>query len=399
MKKKIVFLLSWTLMSMQLCAQVNPKPGFVITNNGDTIRGVIDFRTNERLAKQCDFWAAGETKGETYKPGDIEGFRFDNGGKYFVTRRLNVTGTPELYFAEFMVQGMMNLYCVAYNQDEYFFFEREDGEMAQLTKRAFFTSASIHEQGSRVEEQREQYGKVKLLLKDSWKAAEEIKGDDVSRKQLVNAVRDYHKDVCTDGSSCMVYEYNEKSDGPKNHFKAIAGYSYYTHERTAYQTLEDENYSGSTFEAGLGFETELERVTKGGALELCVVYSPQASFKHHTMVRGGHESSYTIYKKARCMGSIGLLKRYGKGKIVPLIRVGGFYVLHLGNKEERYYMSKKIVDKDWEQTNHFGAYIGGGVEMALGKHAARLHADLFKSLESSGKGNMMKFGVTAEYVL
>ena len=154
MKKKIVFLLSWTLMSMQLCAQVNPKPGFVITNNGDTIRGVIDFRTNERLAKQCDFWAAGETKGETYKPGDIEGFRFDNGGKYFVTRRLNVTGTPELYFAEFMVQGMMNLYCVAYNQDEYFFFEREDGEMAQLTKRAFFTSASIHEQSSRVEEQR-----------------------------------------------------------------------------------------------------------------------------------------------------------------------------------------------------------------------------------------------------
>ena len=36
-------------------AQTNPKPGFIITNNGDTIRGVIDFRTNEKLSKQCDF--------------------------------------------------------------------------------------------------------------------------------------------------------------------------------------------------------------------------------------------------------------------------------------------------------------------------------------------------------
>ena len=71
-------------------AQTNPKPGYVITNNGDTIRGNVDFRTNEKLSKQYVFWADGGSGGMTYKPGDIEGFRFDNGGKYFVTRRLNV---------------------------------------------------------------------------------------------------------------------------------------------------------------------------------------------------------------------------------------------------------------------------------------------------------------------
>jgi len=32
-------------------AQTNPKPGYVIKNNGDTIRGNIDFRTNEKLSK------------------------------------------------------------------------------------------------------------------------------------------------------------------------------------------------------------------------------------------------------------------------------------------------------------------------------------------------------------
>ena len=102
----------FALSATMTMAQANPKPGYVITNKGDTIRGNIDFRTNERLSKQCVFWADGGSGSKTYKPGDIEGFRCDNGGKYFVTRRLNVTSEPELYFAEFMVQGMMNLYSV-----------------------------------------------------------------------------------------------------------------------------------------------------------------------------------------------------------------------------------------------------------------------------------------------
>ncbi len=134
MRKSIIsFLLA--IIATATMAQTNPKTGYVITNTGDTIRGVIDFRTNEKLSKQCEFWANGERGSKVYQPGDIEGFRFDNNGKYFVARRLNVTGTPELYFAEFMVQGKMNLYCVTFKGDEYYFFEREDGEMAELTNR------------------------------------------------------------------------------------------------------------------------------------------------------------------------------------------------------------------------------------------------------------------------
>ena len=83
MRKSIIsFLLA--IITTATMAQTNPKPGYVITNTGDTIRGVIDFRTNEKLSKQCQFWANGEKEGKVYLPGDIEGFRFDNNGKYFV---------------------------------------------------------------------------------------------------------------------------------------------------------------------------------------------------------------------------------------------------------------------------------------------------------------------------
>ena len=43
MKKVIFFfLLSLATMPLQLTAQVNPQKGYVITNEGDTIRGTID---------------------------------------------------------------------------------------------------------------------------------------------------------------------------------------------------------------------------------------------------------------------------------------------------------------------------------------------------------------------
>lgn len=395
--KKIFFLaLLTTFMSVQIRAQVNPKPGFIITNHGDTIRGNIDFRTNERLSKQCDFWADGANEGNTYKPGDIEAFRFDDGGKYFVTRRLNVTGEPELYFAEFMVQGKMNLYCVACDSKEHFFFEREDGEMAQLTNR--LSIRDMQDEINNLQDKREQYGKVKMLLKDSWKAVEDMNQKDLTRRKLVDVVRDYHHDVCTDGSTCMVYEYKEKADKPKLHIKAFAGYAYYSQEKTENQKLEDENYPGSALEIGLGLEMDFKRVMNGLSVELGVAYSPKTKSEHDVMILGGREPSHTIYEMGRLILSLGGVKCFGNGKWLPLVRGGGFYVSNFGNQETRYYMSKKMIDVSWDNTIHSGVYLGAGVQTALGKHYARLHADLYKSISKSSS-NMMKWGLTAEFVL
>lgn len=400
MKKVFYALCSLFLSASISMAQTNPQPGFIITNTGDTVRGTIDFRTNEMLSKQCVFQANGESDFKTFNPGDIESFRFNHNGKYFVTRRLNIYGEPQLYFAEFMVEGLMNLYCVADKYAEYYFFEREDGEMALLTDRSLLSSSTIQDERNYFKEKQEQYGKVKLLLQESWKAVEDMSETEMSRKKLINVVRDYHDEVCTDGSSCLIYEYKEESDKMKNHVKAFVGYAYYSHERTVFQALVPyENYFGGVLEVGLGFETDLERVMKGGSLEACVTYSPKTRFEHEVMVKGGHEPSLTTYERSRMLLSIGAVKRFGNGRIQPLVRGGGFYVYHFGNHEYRYYMGNMIVDKPWGQTSHFGAYLGAGVQMAVGKHSARLHADLYKSLEPLKQGNMVKWGLTAEFVL
>ena len=354
--KKILFILCSLFFSVAVAmGQTNPKPGYVITNAGDTIRGTIDFRTNDKLAKECAFWANGESEGKTYKPGDIEGFRFEHNGKFFVTRRLNLYGNPELFFAEFMVQGKMNLYCVADKYDEFFFFEREDGEMEQLISRSVISSSSLQDAKQHQQTAKEQYGKVRLLLKDSWTAVDRMNDMDMSRKKLVEVVRDYHKDVCTDGSSCIVYEYKEQSDRMKSHIKAFAGYAYFSHEQTVKQNLEDETYHGGAFEVGLGTEVDIERMMKGGSAELGLSFSPKTKFEHDTMVRGGHSLSHTTYEKGRISAYIGVVKRFGQAHITPLVRGGAFYVYHFGNHETRVYQGKTIVDEDWENTAHFGA--------------------------------------------
>lgn len=403
--KKILFFVLLIVYATVTMAQTNPKSGYVITNSGDTVRGIIDFRTNEKLSRQCEFWANGGNIKTTYKPGDIEGFRFDHNGKYFVSRRLNVTGEPELYFAEFMVHGKMNLYCIAHNSDEFYFFEREDGEMAELTKRSTnYTSVekvALQEVKDNLQEKREQYGKVKSLLQKSWKAVEGMDDNNMSRSKLINVVRDYHNDVCTDGGKCMVYEYKEKSDKVKLHFKVFAGYAYYATEKNDHQTYLDENYPGGTFEFGIGGEVDLERVMRGFSAELDIFYTKYKS-EHFipTSRMPINAEAYSTMEKGIITASIGMVKRYGMGKIQPLIRGGIFVGTDLGAMETNevtvaHSTNASINKTDWGNgTGHIGGYIGAGVQIALNKQFIRLHGDLYKGFTN---GDMVKWGVTAEF--
>ena len=405
MKKAILSFLC-TISATMAMAQANPKSGYIITNNGDTIRGIIDFRTNERLSTQCDFWANGETEGKNYKPGEIEGFRFDDNGKYFVTRRLNVTGEPELYFAEYIVQGKMNLYCVVYGQNDIFFFEREDGEMAQLSSKVFsYTSDynAIEKYKSIQQEKQEQYGKVKLLLKDSGTAVVDMDDEYITRKKLVNVVRDYHNDVCTDGSKCVVYEYNGKSDKTAIYFKAFAGYTYYATDKPDSQYELDKNYSTNAYEIGIGIELDLKRVAKNFSAEFGLTYIPE--YKSTISFPDMNYNVYTIestYKRSAIALSGGVVKGFGNGKIKPLIR-GGVY-LAIKSGETDYYKyhqeyKKKQQKFETEQFTAFdtGIYLGAGAQMSLGKNILRLHADWNQTIKT--KFGQTKWGLTAEFIL
>lgn len=48
-------------------------------------------------------------------------------------------------------------------------------------------------------------------------------------------------------------------------------------------------------------------------------------------------------------------------------------------------------------STHYGVYVGGGIQMPIGKHYTRLHADLYQALELKKFGEMTRIGITAEF--
>ncbi|MEM1137420.1 MAG: hypothetical protein AAGI07_16390, partial [Bacteroidota bacterium] len=60
--------------TFQLFAQENYQSGYIIKNNGDTIRGEIDNKYWRKSPDQISFKQAGSTK-IAYEPKDIHAFR------------------------------------------------------------------------------------------------------------------------------------------------------------------------------------------------------------------------------------------------------------------------------------------------------------------------------------
>lgn len=55
-----------------LHAQNNYKPGYLISNNNDTIRGLINLRINKMNSKACQFKQTEEDDVITYSPGILQ---------------------------------------------------------------------------------------------------------------------------------------------------------------------------------------------------------------------------------------------------------------------------------------------------------------------------------------
>lgn len=258
------------LFCMLAQAQINPKDGYIITNDLDTIYGTIDFRTNEINARQCSFRANGETEFKTYLPGEIEGYRFTGNGKFYVSRKFEDT---DYLFAEYMVKGMMSLYrCQGKTKDVYYI-EKEDGKVIKYEVKEDwdeYNADSVLAAAQRV------YSEVSR----SEHARNDIKTGMMDEKDLINIVEDYHNDLCTSGGQCIVFQYDNESDKTKVHFtfNAAGGYCVWNSDmlRTSYgiggyAPLDVDN--GAFFGAGIGLDIEAGRKIKNQIVQVALNYT------------------------------------------------------------------------------------------------------------------------------
>ncbi len=91
-------------------SQADFRPGYLIKSSGDTLRGLIDYRTNEpRYALRCTFKASVSAQAQEFSPEEIKSFLFED-KKYIVSVVLPDSTTQGPVFAQRLATGVVNLY-------------------------------------------------------------------------------------------------------------------------------------------------------------------------------------------------------------------------------------------------------------------------------------------------
>lgn len=97
------------MLGMNAVAQTNLTPAHIVTQKGDTIHGQAEKRTEARNSRQCVFVAEGSSAAVTYRPGEIACYRYEDDGRLYVSKEVELFGKTERVFVEQLIRGKVSL--------------------------------------------------------------------------------------------------------------------------------------------------------------------------------------------------------------------------------------------------------------------------------------------------
>ena len=202
MEKKSLFLI---LAILQVCivsyGQTGYKPGYIITNDFDTLKGVIKLKSNYLNSRSCDFMDGSNQNPKNYSPSEIRGYRIEN-SKYYVSKDITIDSSKQKVFLEYLVAGIVDLYYLRELQKEYYFFEK-DGQLTPLSNDGSVITVKAKgysgEYESNYYKNSNQYKRVlTYFFQDSPAVSSKIQNTRFDYKSLINITVDYHNAVCFD---------------------------------------------------------------------------------------------------------------------------------------------------------------------------------------------------------
>lgn len=262
MKHFFFSILLSALCSMSM-AQINLREGIVITLAGDTLHGDIDYRTDAINAEQCLFRKDGQNEFQTYKPGDIQGYRFMNNGRFYVTKTVH-TGAQgnQTIFLEYLVKGQLNLY---YRDTHYigeYYLEDEFGNVARFEE---------IEKDAPKKQRQKVLSQAYNLLGRSAKAQQILWWEKLTRENVTKAVIAFNDDVCPD-QRCEILEHRSKKLPKQDfvvHFLLKAGFAKIN---ASYQHA-DENAELKGFSLSAGVLYDMKRLSPNLYAETILDYN------------------------------------------------------------------------------------------------------------------------------
>ena len=349
------------MVSAAVSAQTNPVDGFIITNEGDTIHGTLDYLASRKNSEECHFKKEGESEFLVYKPGEIKGYRFLSDGVYYVTKTFTMDETPTTFFAEYLLKGGVNLYRYNQNGYELFFFENENGDLASIS------SNDVYGRPGESNHMNKALGPTFLIFQKSQKAKDALVKSNLTAHELTKITRDYDMEYCQEGGDCVQFQYDAaKTKRSKTHIMATLGAEMLQcseHDQTKWAVSPT---------VGVGLYTTFPRMNKHLALEAQVTFSyftysyGKLDYKDIVMYRkvdiDDHKAKWSVI-------SVPIMLNYlfKEGNVLtPYVAVGINNTFAFSKESLKYY--------DGRYCAFLRPSIGLGVNIPVGDHTFRIGA-------------------------
>ena len=338
-------------------AQTNPRKGYIMTNEGDTIQGTIDYRSDTQNGQKCLFCKDGEQDFKTYYPQQLKGYRLKDSGIYYISRTLPIDSVDQVVFAEFLIKGGLSLYHYKKEGLDYFFFEDSDGKLAVLKNEEFVTSF-------RASENRQNRRKIlhdaAEMLKKSEKATSRLWAERTISQNLSSIVKEYNEEYCTEQGECTQFEYSVKAANylPMRFFAAAELFMGEFAPHPFSDMYEEFTYQMTVPRIGVGLDVGLPRLLKNVSIQGCLLFSKWDMSKEYAPLQ--KECSLKYYS-----AQLDAFK--------PFLRAGGMggYLFDV-SAENMTAFQYGSVD---ENGGSFGYYVGAGLDWQFGRHTLRLAAN------------------------
>ncbi len=125
------------ILSLSLVGQKDYRKGRIIKINNDSVPGLIKFKGDIRNSLSCTYKNNLSTI-EEFKPGEINGYRFDK-GKLYVSKYARLIEGPGQFFVEYLVGGKKNLYFVRDKRGSHFFVGSQRDTITEIYYKEEFT--------------------------------------------------------------------------------------------------------------------------------------------------------------------------------------------------------------------------------------------------------------------
>ena len=316
--KLIILVLCFSTGFNHVLCQTDYRPGYFISNTSDTVHGLVDYRGDIRNSKVCSYKKDEGSEVQTFNPGEIKAYRY-NDGKFYISRVIKTPTEEKKVFVEYLLNGVVDLFYYADGFGGHYLIELPDGKLTELIKEEKLVY--IEGKGDHLKQTNKHIGLLKVALADCPEIQKQIEEVDLSHKSLISLTKQYHDYKC-DGEKCIIYE--KKMPVLKVRFAPLLGISvsdFNFFENDFLTAFDFDNSFSPTI--GFLFNFSLQRLNEKLSFQIGAEVSRNYYYSFQMIEENYREWYYDYHIHTMLLNPDFAFKyTYPKGKIRPTISIG-----------------------------------------------------------------------------